>query len=212
LDGVGLEVAGGTCLAVVGNNGSGKSTLLDVLSGLRRPDRGTVEIDGKRPPWHPGPFAAQGIRRTFQEPRLVPDLGVDDNIALGLSGQLPAVLTVPLSRRRRERGRVSAARGAVGLDIPAWWPAAKLSYGQRKRVELARVLVASPSVALLDEPLAGVAEDDRLVLLEGIAMLVADGAAVVLVEHDRAAVNSVATNVLELENGHPKGEHTEITK
>jgi len=212
LDGVDLGVAGGTCLAVVGGNGSGKSTLLDVLSGLRRPDRGTVEIDGRVPVWRPGAFAALGIRRSFQEPRLVPDLGIDDNIALGLSSRLPSVFNIPLSRRRLERARVVAARGAVGLDVPAWWPASKLSYGQRKRVELARVLVAGPSVALLDEPLAGVAEDDRPRLLEGIAMLVAGGAAVVLVEHDRAAVDSVATHVLELTSGHPSAIRTGMTK
>lgn len=198
LDGVDLDVEEGTCLAVVGGNGSGKSTLLDVLSGLRRPDRGTVEIDDHRPAWTPGAFARCGMRRTFQEPRLVPDLGVDANIALGLSGRLPSALGIPFSRRSREANEVARARAAVGLDLPGRWPAAKTSYGQRKRIELARVLVANPSVALLDEPLAGVAVDDRPRLLDGIRALARAGTAVVLVEHDRAAVASVASEVLDL--------------
>ena len=198
LDGVDLAVAAGTCLAVVGGNGSGKSTLLDVLSGLRRPDGGTVEIDGERPAWTPTAFAERGVRRSFQEPRLVPDLGVDDNIALGLTGRLTSVAGIPISRRSYEAKAVDRARNAVGIDLPGRRPAAKASYGQRKRIELARVLIGQPSVALLDEPLAGVADEDRPRLLDGIAALVEAGTAVVLVEHDQRAVEAVATAVLEL--------------
>lgn len=198
LHGLDLDVARATCLAVVGGNGSGKSTLLDVLSGLRRPGAGTVEIDGEQPQWTPGAFARRGVRRSFQEPRLVPDLGVDDNIALGLTGWLPSAVGIPLSRRSKEAEAVARARQAVGLDLPGQRPAAKASYGQRKRIELARVLIGRPSVALLDEPLAGVAADDRPQLLAGIATLIATGSAVVLVEHDRLAVEAVSTAVLEL--------------
>lgn len=198
LHGVDLDVAPATCLAVVGGNGSGKSTLLDVLSGLRRPDGGTVEIDGEQPAWTPGAFARRGVRRSFQEPRLVPDLGVDGNIALGLSGRLPSLAGIPLSRRSLEAEAVAGARAAVGLALPGRRPAAKASYGERKRIELARVLIGRPSVALLDEPLAGVAEDDRPQLLAGITALMATGAAVVLVEHDLRAVEAVSTAVLEL--------------
>ncbi len=198
LDRVDLDVAAGTCLAVVGGNGSGKSTLLDVLSGLRKPDGGTVAIDGSQPEWAPAGFARLGVRRSFQEPRLVGDLGVDDNIALGLTGALPSVASIPLSRRALQAESVAWARHAVGIDLPSRRLASKVSYGQRKRIELARVLVGRPSVALLDEPLAGVAAEDRPRLLAGIAALVEAGTAVVLVEHDQDAVEAVATSVLEL--------------
>jgi len=201
VDGLDLDLDGGTCVAVVGGNGSGKSTLLDLLSGIRGPTRGVVSVDGRPMPPSPGAFAARGIRRSFQDPRLVGHLSVDENIALGLGSRLPSVLGIPRSRRAFERREVAAARNAVGLDLPGSRPASELSYGERKRVELARVLVSAPRVALLDEPLAGVAAEDRRRLLRGVRALVEAGAAVVLVEHDAGAVAAVADVVLQMEGG-----------
>lgn len=201
VDGVGVEVGSATCLAVIGGNGSGKSTLLDLLSGVRRPTAGSVRIDGSPIGGRPDAFAARGVRRTFQEPRLAAGLSVDENIALGLHGRLPRCLGVPLSRRRMERREVGRVREVVGLTMPGWRSVTGLSYGERKRVELARLLVSQPRVALLDEPLAGVAAADRAPLLGAVAGLAAAGTAVVVVEHDVAALERVAHRVLVLERG-----------
>lgn len=211
VDGVDLEVAGGSCVAVVGGNGSGKSTLLDLMSGLRNPTRGTVEVGGEvlagpggaggAGKAGPQVFAARGVRRTFQEPRLVADLSVAENVGLGLIGRLSPVMGLPRSPRALEHREVPAALEAVGLGVAGRQAVTTLSYGQRKRAELARVLVSAPRVALLDEPLAGVALDDRPALLAAVAAMVAVGAAVVLVEHDATAVEAVANRVVVLERG-----------
>lgn len=201
VDGVDLDVDAGTCVAVVGGNGSGKSTLLDLLSGLRTPTGGHVMVDGREVAPHPAAFASLGVRRSFQEPRLVAGLSVDENIALGTIGRTAPVLGIPRSRRAGEDREVAAARETVGLDLAGWRPVTALSYGERKRVELARVLAAAPRVALLDEPLAGVAAGDRSSLLDGIVGLTASGTAVVLVEHDAVAVAAVADRVVVLERG-----------
>lgn len=201
VDGITLEVDGGTCVAVIGGNGSGKSTLLDLLSGVRRPTGGSVQLDGDPVPPRADAFAARGVRRSFQEPRLAAGLSVDENIALGLQGRLPHVLGIPLSSRAWAAREVSRARAAVGLAVPGWRAVTGLSYGERKRVELARVLVAAPAVALLDEPLAGVAGDDRAGLVAAIGSLVTAGAAVLVVEHDTTALAAVAHRVVVLERG-----------
>lgn len=201
LDGVDVDVAAGERLAVVGANGAGKSTLLAVLSGLLAPDGGAVSIDGRRLAPHPSAFAAAGVRRSFQHLRLVDRLSVDENIALGLSASLPHLAGVPLSRRRATRTAVQAAREAVGLSDSLGRSAGQLSYGQRKRLELARVLVAAPRVALLDEPLAGVDAADRTALAAAIGALADSGAAVVVVEHDLADLAAVVDRVIVLDDG-----------
>ncbi len=206
VDGITLEVAGGSCVALVGGNGSGKSTLLDLLSGVRPPTGGSITMDGTPVGAKPEAFAARGVRRSFQEPRLAAGLSVDENIALGVHGRLPRLAGIPFSRRRWERTEVARARVAVGLAVAGWKAVSGLSYGERKRVELARVLVSAPRVALLDEPLAGVATDDRAGLLNAVAALAAGGAAVIIVEHDVAAVEGVADRVVLLERGRLTGE------
>ena len=157
-------------MALVGGNGSGKSTLLDLLSGVRAPTGGSVAIDGEPVPARPEAFAARGVRRTFQEPRLAAGLSVDENIALGLHTHLPRLAGVPFSRRAKERSEVRRVREAVGLAVAGWRPVTRLVRGTQAG-ELARLLASSPRLALLDEPLAGVATDDRARLLEAVSAL-----------------------------------------
>jgi ABC-type branched-subunit amino acid transport system ATPase component len=201
VDGVELSLDGGCCLGITGPNGSGKSTLLDVLSGLRAPTAGRVEVDGAPIAPRPEAFAAAGVRRTFQNVRLFDGLGIDDNIALGLNPRLRHLLGLPMSDRRLTAGAVSAARTAVGLDLPGRTLVARLSYGQRKRVELARVLVSEPRIVLLDEPMAGVSQDDRSALAGAVRRLSLAGAAVAIVEHDLEVLAALAQRVVVMEAG-----------
>ncbi|HEV8489002.1 MAG TPA: ABC transporter ATP-binding protein [Candidatus Limnocylindrales bacterium] len=139
LDGVDLEIGPGEVVALIGPNGSGKSTLLRVVAGLLRPDRGTVELDG-RPITEPDP----GIGLVFQEPRLLPWRSVASNVGypLELAGW-------PAGRRA---ARVGELIGLVGLEGAAELRPRELSGGMRQRAAIARALALEPSVLLLDEP------------------------------------------------------------
>jgi len=201
VDGVDIEVHAGQVLAVVGGNGAGKSSLLDLLSGVARPTAGTVSLDGRLVFGGPRDFARAGVARSFQQSRLVDELSVDDNVALGALGAMGRPWGLMIAGRRRARSRTVSAKAAVGLAVPGFRRAGGLSGGERKRVELARVLAGSPRLALLDEPLAGVAVADRASLVAAIRRLAAAGTAVVVVEHDMAAVAALADRVTTLEQG-----------
>ena len=139
LDGVDLDVTPGEVVALIGPNGSGKSTLLRVVAGLLRPDRGTVNLDG-RPVTEPDP----GIGLVFQEPRLLPWRSVAANVAypLEIAGWLP----------ERRAARVTQLLALVGLEGAAPLRPRELSGGMRQRAAIARTLALEPSVLLLDEP------------------------------------------------------------
>lgn len=132
-----LDVPRGEILAVIGGSGCGKSTLLRLISGLERPSRGTVEINGEVVT-EPHPL----INLIFQEPRLLPWLTVRDNIAFGLTD-------LPASERDR---RICLALGQVHLEGYEGRLPKELSGGQAQRVAIARALVTQPQVLLLDEP------------------------------------------------------------
>jgi sulfonate transport system ATP-binding protein len=170
LDGVNLAVAPGEIVAVVGGSGCGKSTLLRIVSGLDRPTRGTVALDGTAVD---GPREEIGI--VFQEPRLLPWLSVERNVGFGLD-----------ERPRRERVvRVAAQLDRVGLAEKArMWPR-ELSGGQAQRVSLARALVMRPQVLLLDEPFSAVDAFTRIDLQDHLLDLWADGKpTLIVVTHD----------------------------
>jgi ABC-type nitrate/sulfonate/bicarbonate transport system ATPase subunit len=139
LDGIGLDVAPGEVVALIGPNGCGKSTLLRVIAGLLRPDAGRVELDGQ-PVTEPDP----GIGLVFQEPRLLPWRSVAANVAypLEIAGWPPA----------RRAARVTELLDLVGLEGVAPLRPSQLSGGLRQRAAIARSLALQPSVLLLDEP------------------------------------------------------------
>lgn len=137
LEGFSLDLARGEIVAVIGGSGCGKSTLLRLISGLEKPTRGTVELNGE-PISQPHPL----INLIFQEPRLLPWLTVANNVAFGLA---------ELDGNDR-RQQVEAALKTVGLGkLGHRWPK-ELSGGQAQRVAIARALVTRPQVLLLDEP------------------------------------------------------------
>jgi ABC-type nitrate/sulfonate/bicarbonate transport system ATPase subunit len=139
LDGIELEVAPGEVVALIGPNGSGKSTLLRVVAGLLRPDRGSVQLDG-REVTEPDP----AIGLVFQEPRLLPWRSVAANVAYPLE-----IAGWPPDRRA---ARVIELLDLVGLEGAAPLRPSELSGGMRQRAAIARALALQPSVLLLDEP------------------------------------------------------------
>ncbi|WP_395710773.1 ABC transporter permease subunit [Reyranella sp.] len=209
LAGVSLDVAAGTTHAIVGPNGSGKTTLLNMISGFYPVDRGDIRIDGRSViGLSPHRIARNGVGRTFQTPRMMPELSVLDNTLLGAfpaerQGVAAAALRLPLARREQAASLGDAMRylDFVGLGDRAMEPAGELPHGQQRLAEIARALVGRPRLLLLDEPAAGLslAELDRLAeLVTAIGRL---GTTIVIVEHHLELVANICSSVTVLERG-----------
>jgi sulfonate transport system ATP-binding protein len=182
LAGLSLRVEAGEIVVVVGGSGCGKSTLLRLISGLDEASEGEARVDGAT---IQAPHESIGI--VFQEPRLLPWLSVERNVAFGIRG-LP---------RRERRVRVAAALARVGLESYArCWPR-ELSGGQGQRVALARSLVARPSVLLLDEPFSALDAFTRAELQDHLLELWTDTRpTMVLVTHDIEEAVVLATRIV----------------
>jgi len=175
LDGVDLSVKQGEIFGLIGPNGAGKTTLFNVIAGLTAPSAGRVlwrgsPIDGLGPER----INRLGIARTFQNLRLFDSLTLRENVLVGLHREARAPLVEALSGNAGFRARQAALErragellALFGLDARADDPAASLSYGDRRRLEIARALATGPALLLLDEPAAGMnpAEKDELCAL-----------------------------------------------
>ena len=211
LDDVSFNVAAGEVLGLIGPNGAGKTTLFDVVSGVRSPNEGSVILAGEDVTHMPAvERARRGMRRTFQRVQTFGWLSVEDNVLAALEwrggggGFLADAVQWPF-RRRREVQRRSLAVEALdlcGLVTLKDDPVASLPIGVARMVELARAIVDSPSLLLLDEPASGLdeAEADRLA---SVIRSVRDeiGSAVLLVEHDAGFVMEQCERVIVLDQG-----------
>jgi branched-chain amino acid transport system ATP-binding protein len=207
---VSLTVKPGSTHAVIGPNGAGKSTLLNVLTGVYRASEGRVRygddvLTGLRPP----KIAALGVSRTFQNLALSPSATVRDNLLLGRhrltkAGFVAAGLRLPAARREQaEQERVAGETAAVlSLTEHLDHPVRDLPYGDRKRVEVARALCAEPSLLLLDEPVAGMNQDEARRMAESILRLSRElGISILVVEHNMQFVMGLADRVTVLDFG-----------
>jgi ABC-type branched-subunit amino acid transport system ATPase component len=204
---VSLTVRGGTIHALIGPNGSGKTTLLDCITGVLKPDAGTVtvaggELDGLRP----HEVASLGVARTFQQVALFGTMTALENVLTGAHTDLPGGIVGGVLGLRdgteedaeRHARDLLAVVGLVGHESEL---AGALSYGQRKRLELARALALRPRLLLLDEPAAGRNEPEILELGRLLKRLRADGLTILLVEHHMNFVLSLADTVTVLDQG-----------
>lgn len=194
LDGVSMHLAPGEICGLIGANGAGKTTLFDVVSGVRVPDAGRVELHGRDVTrWSPHRRARAGLRRTFQRVQPFGWLTVEENLLVasewrGGGGGVVADLVGAPGRRRRERRRREHADtviAACGLDPVRTTPCGRLPIGTVRLVELGRALVDEPTVVLLDEPTSGLDHGEAR-RFAGLVRSARDerGAAVLLVEHD----------------------------
>jgi branched-chain amino acid transport system ATP-binding protein len=209
LDAVSLTVGPSQVLGVIGPNGAGKTTLLNVLCGFIRPDEGQVLIGGRRyNDLRPHRLAGLGIARTLQGVGLFASLTAIENVMIGANcrataGFWSALLGLPRSGRderrlRQEAGQALDRVGAAGEVADA--RPAELPYGMRKRVALARALVARPKLLLLDEPASGLAEGE----LDELGALIRELAAetsLVIVEHHMDLMMSVCDSLVVLDFG-----------
>jgi branched-chain amino acid transport system ATP-binding protein len=191
LSDVSLRAEGGQITGLIGPNGAGKTTLFNVITGLQRPDRGSVHMAG-RDVTHRRTYrrARLGLARTFQRLELFSSLSATDNVRVGLesSGASSAYTAVGLLER-------------VGLRAEASSPVSSLPTGSARLVELARALSTDPKVLLLDEPCSGLDERETETLGHLLTSLAAEGRAVVLVEHDTELVLRISNTVHVLDFG-----------
>jgi branched-chain amino acid transport system ATP-binding protein len=209
LSDVSFTVEPGSTHALIGPNGAGKSTCLNVLSGVYPATAGRVRYgEHELTRLRPHRIAALGISRTFQNLALSPTVSVLDNLLVARHRLMRAGFVADglrLPRARRERAehdrRVRELAALVGLEALGR-PVGTLSYGTRKRVELARALCAEPKLLLLDEPVAGMVADESAAMAAAIASARDElGLSVLLVEHDMAFVMGMADRVTVLDFG-----------
>jgi branched-chain amino acid transport system ATP-binding protein len=212
---VSLRQAPGAVLAVIGPNGAGKTSLFNCLTGVYRPQRGSVAFrpPGRREPVEvlgrsPHAVTRLGMARTFQHTRLFGGLNAFENVQVGVesrrrSGALRDLVPNRAARAEREAAaaRVWELLDLVGLAHRAEAPAASLPYGERRRLEIARALGTGPSLLLLDEPAAGATAAERRELADLVRGVAAGGISVLLIEHDVPLVMSLASSVVVLNFG-----------
>jgi branched-chain amino acid transport system ATP-binding protein len=192
--------------AIVGPNGSGKTTLLNVVSGFCRPDRGKVLSNGGVDLRRHAPYrrARMGIGRTFQEPRPFLELSVLDNVLAALPGgtdrKAPAA-NVDANDPTSLRHSVDGVLRLTDLDSETAKPAASLSFGKRKLLDLARALVLNPTCLLLDEPFAGVDPRNSRTVITAIERLRRAGTTIVMISHEIDIVLSLADRVFLMDEG-----------
>jgi neutral amino acid transport system ATP-binding protein len=210
VDDASLAVEGGSITALIGPNGAGKSTLFNCISGFVRADAGRIELAGRRidrrPPHR---IVRSGLGRTFQTARALTRMTVLDNVRLAAPGhpgeRLWGVVARRGASRRRELDVTEQAHELlrlVRLDGHADALSGTLSGGQRKLLDLARILMAAPRLILLDEPVAGVAPALREELLAHVLELRADrGLSFLIVEHDLGFVMQASDQVVVMNEG-----------
>ena len=206
-----LGVRAGELVSVIGPNGSGKTTLFNLITGLMRPDGGSIRLEGQMIGGLPShEIVARGVARTFQNIRLFNNLSVLENLLVGEharleAGVLGAILRLPRVRAEERRAVVSALevleifgnRLLPRLDHPVFG----LSYANRRRTEIARAIMTRPKLLLLDEPAAGMNPAETLELMDLIKGLRGLGITIILIEHKLDVVMDVSDRVVVLDHG-----------
>ena len=210
VDGYSLRLGPGDLVGLIGPNGAGKTTAFNLLTGVLRPTSGTISVAGRDLTGsRPHVLARAGLARTFQNIRLFNELSVLENVMCGghmrYGASLAATLALLPSFWRAERGIAERAEAIVerlGLTALLHRRAGDLSYGDQRRVEIARALATEPRALLLDEPAAGLNPSETGALVDLIRRINADlGVAVLVVEHDMRLVMDLCRRVQVINRG-----------
>ncbi len=206
---VSFTLGAGTVTGLIGPNGAGKTTLFDLLAGSLKPSAGEILLQGRPVSALPAHRRLRGgLGRTFQIPRPFSGMTLIENVMLARQNQTGERLLAPLLRPRRVAAeeidsydKALALLDFVALSPLAHEPAAVLSGGQRKLLELARVLMADPAIILLDEPAAGVNPSLLDVIINRIAAINTSGVTFLLIEHNIDMIARLCGHVLVMAGG-----------
>lgn len=209
LDAVSFDIRRGEILGLIGPNGAGKTTCFNAITGVYRPSSGSVTFDGaplgkiKR-----HQITRRGIARTFQNIRLWGEMTALENVVVGTDARhktsVPGALIRTPRHRREEKDAIERAAALlqfVGIAHRGEEKAKNLSYGDQRRLEIARALATEPKLLCLDEPAAGFNPSEKAALIDLIRAIRDDGYTVLLIEHDMRLVMGVTDRIVVLEFG-----------
>jgi branched-chain amino acid transport system ATP-binding protein len=214
LSNVAVTIKQGQIYGLIGPNGAGKTTFFNVITGLYQPDTGTFELAGvPYSPSAPHEVAKAGIARTFQNIRLFGEMTALENVMVGRhlrthQGVLGAVLRHKAAREEEAaiRRRSMELLDFVGIAKFADRTSRHLSYGDQRRLEIARALATDPKLLALDEPAAGMNATEKLALRELLVKIKNEGKTVLLIEHDVKLMMGLCDRITVLEYGKPIAE------
>jgi branched-chain amino acid transport system ATP-binding protein len=209
LSDVGVQIEKGQIYGLIGPNGAGKTTFFNVITGLYTPDSGEFFLGGKRyEPTAVHEVAKAGIARTFQNIRLFGEMTAQENVMVGRhvrtkAGVFGAMLKTPFEKReeREIRQRALELLDYVGIGKYAQFQSRTLSYGDQRRLEIARALATEPKLLALDEPAAGMNATEKIQLRGLLENISKDGITILLIEHDVKLVMGLCNRVTVLDYG-----------
>ena len=222
LSDVGITITKGQVYGLIGPNGAGKTTFFNVLTGLYTPDSGSFELGGQ--PYKPTAVhevAKAGIARTFQNIRLFAEMTALENVMVGRHVRTGSGLIGAVFRTKGFKDEEAAiAKRAqelldyVGIGRFSQYKARTLSYGDQRRLEIARALATDPKLIALDEPAAGMNASEKIVLRELIDQIRKDGRTILMIEHDVKLVMGLCDRLTVLDYGKQiaEGTATEVQK
>lgn len=207
---VSFNIPEGSIVSLIGPNGAGKTTFFNVLTGLYDPTSGDVLYDGKNITGQvPHKTAAGGVARTFQNIRLFGSMTAQENVMVAMhshmkSGVVSTIFRSKKQRREEAEGREFAQEllDFVGIGNDTYDYARNLSYGDQRRLEVARALALRPKVLLLDEPTAGMNPNESATFVEFVHRVRDErGVSILLIEHDMSVVMQVSERITVLDRG-----------
>jgi branched-chain amino acid transport system ATP-binding protein len=210
LEELNLKVPEQVIFGLIGPNGAGKTTVFNLVTGLLTPSAGSIDLCGQRIDGiAPYEITRLGVARTFQNIRVFKDMSALENVLVAKCGRRRHYGTLGLlfgsaayrTAERHQQEQAHALLARVGLARKAFLAAGSLSYGEQRRLEIARALATEPKLLLLDEPAAGMNSGEKQQLLEEVRKLGADGISIFMIEHDMGFIMKLCQQIAVLHFG-----------
>ena len=210
LSGISFNIEENEILGVIGPNGAGKTTLFNLITGIYKPTEGTIKFEGETISGQPSDvITKKGINRTFQNVRLFGNQTVLENVLVGMQNKINEPLMPSVFRTKGIRESEKAAKEKamelleiMGLQDKWNMRASNMSYGNQRRLELARALANEPKLLLLDEPTAGMNPQEAVQMIELVHQIQKMGMSILIIEHNMKVVMGLSQRIVCIEAGH----------